>query len=228
MACGRGAERHQHTIPCQSSLANTTSTILTLLSTGANAKKSLPLIITLSSFDLYTSRPRQALLYVLLDAVQAGSYTPGLCVVGMTSRLDTTDLLEKRVRSRFGGRTINVWPEDMWVDVMKRTLLAGLFGEDTQAGKDFDEAWASEVETLCSDKKVLALLGDCKAISNDVRTLHRTLVSGQAWGCSAGQPQSSSRPLAAVPPRRGNLPLRAFALGFLPSPPALAVLFGAV
>jgi len=148
-----------------------------LLSTGSNSKKSLPLIITLSSFDLYTSRPRQALLYVLLDAVQAGSYTPGLCVVGMTSRLDTNDLLEKRVRSRFGGRTINVWPEDVWVDVMRRTLLTGLCHDASPQGKDFDKAWKDEVEAVCSDKKVLSLLEGWKNISNVVRSLFKAVVS---------------------------------------------------
>lgn len=141
------------------------------------------MIITLDSFDLYTSRPRQALLYVLLDAVQAGSYTPGLCVVGMTSRLDTTDLLEKRVRSRFGGRTINVWPEDVWLDVLKRTLQAGLSGDSSREGKEFDRAWQGEIESVCTDKKVLAMLEDWRGISNVVRTLHKTLVSGvvPAW-----------------------------------------------
>jgi origin recognition complex subunit 4 len=164
----------------QSSLSNTTSTILTLLSTGSNSKKSLPLIITLASFDLYTSRPRQALLYVLLDAVQAGSYTPGLCVVGMTSRLDTNDLLEKRVRSRFGGRIINVWPENVWVNVMRRTLLLAVCQETTGEGKAFDEAWKKEVKTVCADKTVLDMLEDRRSISNVVQTLYKTLVCSTA------------------------------------------------
>lgn len=137
------------------------------------------MIITLSSFDLFTSRPRQALLYVLLDAVQAGSYTPGLCVIGMTSRLDTTDLLEKRVRSRFGGRTINVWPEDVWIKVLKRTLLlAGLTKNvSNERGSQFEKAWKSEVEAICKHEKVLNLLEDTKAISNTVQSMYKIVVS---------------------------------------------------
>ncbi|UZJ53310.1 hypothetical protein CBS101457_002630 [Exobasidium rhododendri] len=168
-------ERRAVTNAVLSSLSNTTSTILTLLSTGSNSKKSLPLIITLSSFDLYTSRPRQALLYVLLDAVQAGSYTPGLCVVGMTSRLDTSNLLEKRVKSRFGGRIINIWPENVWVSVMKRTLLHGLCQQSDREGEAFDEAWKGEIKSICADKKVLNMLEDFKSTSNVVRTLYKTI-----------------------------------------------------
>jgi origin recognition complex subunit 4 len=157
---------------------------LTLLSTGSNSKKSLPLIVTLDSFDLYTSRPRQALLYVLLDAVQAGSYTPGLCVVGMTSRLDTTDLLEKRVRSRFGGRTINVWPEDVWTDVLEQTLMAGLCDDTSREGKLYDGAWRREVKAICTNKEVLGMLDDWKSVSNVVKTLFKTIVSAILPECN--------------------------------------------
>jgi origin recognition complex subunit 4 len=95
----------------------------------------------------------------------------------MTPRLDTTDLLEKRVRSRFGGRTINVWPEDVWTKVMRRTLLAGLTEDTSPEAKSFNKAWKQEVDTVCSDKKVLQVLDDRKTLSNVVRTLHNTTVS---------------------------------------------------
>lgn len=173
------AERQAVTSAILSSVTNTTSTILTLLSTGADSTKALPLIITLSSFDLYTSRPRQALLYVLLDAVQAGSYTPGLCVIGMTSRLDTTDLLEKRVKSRFGGRTINVWPEDVWTEAMQNALLAGLTDEQGAPKSDqaFNRAWRKEVGQFCRDERVIKLLEEAKNHSNTIKTLYKILVS---------------------------------------------------
>lgn len=72
----------------QASLATTTAHIISLLSNPSelsNARK--PLVISLDAFDLFTQRPRQALLYCLLDAVQAGSYPAGLAVIGLTSRL---------------------------------------------------------------------------------------------------------------------------------------------
>lgn len=97
----------------------------------------------------------------------------------MTSRLDTADLLEKRVRSRFGGRIINVWPEDVWIKLLKRTLLlAGLTKDDsTRRGKQFEKAWRSEVEAICQHEKVINFLEDTKAISNTVQTMFKTVVS---------------------------------------------------
>lgn len=163
----------------QSSLANTMSSIMSLLSpqdsttqpnsnqtsTPTNSKKdstskaSLPLIISLDSFDLFTSRPRQALLYCLLDTVQAGSYTSGLSVIGMTRRVDTVDLLEKRVKSRFSHRLIHVVPptseaEDCWKDIVRQAFLNPPKLLETESQDDesnseleiFRKAWRSEVE----------------------------------------------------------------------------------
>ena len=46
----------------------------------------------------------QALLYNLFDVMQSGDSV--LCVVGLTTRLDAVELLEKRVKSRFSHRHI--------------------------------------------------------------------------------------------------------------------------
>lgn len=159
-----------------SSLANTTSTILTLLSSEqAKSKSSLPLVIVLSSFDLYTTRPRQALLYVLLDAVQAGSYTPGLCVIGATSRLDTTDLLEKRVRSRFSGRIINVWANEKWPAVLQRTLKLGLQREHSKEAQQYNKALQDELQMIEKDADVNEMLSGWESMGNDIRSLYRVL-----------------------------------------------------
>lgn len=105
----------------------------------------------------------------------------------MTSRLDTTDLLEKRVRSRFGGRTINIWPEDVWLEVTKNALLAGLADDEyanmssEEEGKKFAQAWREEVDHVCSDKKVIAMLDEKREVSNVIRTLYSSLVSQAVW-----------------------------------------------
>lgn len=117
----------------------------------------------------------------------------------MTSRLDTTDLLEKRVRSRFGGRTINVWPENNWVEVLKRTFLNGLSGDTSREGREFDKAWTDEVEVLCEDKKVLRLLDDWKSISNVIRTLYKTIVSGCKLSRLQRMTDERSLPTLTVP-----------------------------
>ncbi|BBN01040.1 origin recognition complex subunit 4 [Marchantia polymorpha subsp. ruderalis] len=60
------------------------------------------LVFALEEFDLFAQRPKQCLLYNLLDAMQ--STTSQIAVVGISARLDADQLLEKRVRSRFSHR----------------------------------------------------------------------------------------------------------------------------
>lgn len=118
--------------------------MLASASSSATSSSARPLIITLDSFDLLTTRPRQALLYCLLDAVQSGSYRPGLAIVGMTRRPDTTDLLEKRVKSRFSHRIVQCYPPsalDEWKQLVGKALSAGE-GQDAQ----LDEAWGKDVQ----------------------------------------------------------------------------------
>lgn len=70
------------------------------------------IIVIIDEFDLFTEHARQALLYCLLDVVQSVQTGPvestprGVAVIGVTTRVDTLLLLEKRVKSRFSHR---VW-----------------------------------------------------------------------------------------------------------------------
>lgn len=66
------------------------------------------LIFIIEEFDLFCAHQNQTLLYNLFDVAQSAQ-TP-LCVLGVTSRLDVVELLEKRVKSRFSHRQISLWP----------------------------------------------------------------------------------------------------------------------
>ncbi|KAL7411941.1 origin recognition complex subunit 4 C-terminus-domain-containing protein [Mrakia frigida] len=83
----------------------------------APSKKAI--VIVLEEFDLFAGfgrGGRQMLLYCLLDVVQSIRPTlstttlssRGVAVVGLTSRVDTLHLLEKRVKSRFSHRIIRI------------------------------------------------------------------------------------------------------------------------
>ena len=65
-------------------------------------------IFILSEFHLFATHPRQTLLYNLFDLAQS-SRTP-LAVLGLTTRIDVIDMLEKRVKSRFGQRIVQLNP----------------------------------------------------------------------------------------------------------------------
>ncbi|KAI9671070.1 MAG: hypothetical protein M1831_005155 [Alyxoria varia] len=68
------------------------------------AAKSVLFILT--EFDLFASRPRQTLLYNLLDIAQ--SQKAPIAVLGLSTRIDVAEGLEKRVKSRFSHRYVHV------------------------------------------------------------------------------------------------------------------------
>jgi origin recognition complex subunit 4 len=61
-------------------------------------------IFVLDSFDLYTIKQKQGLLYNLLDTLQ-GSHAQA-AVIGLSNRHDCVELMEKRARSRFSYRKV--------------------------------------------------------------------------------------------------------------------------
>lgn len=71
-------------------------------------KAARSLIFTLSEFDLFASHTRQTLLYNLFDAAQA--QRAPIAVLGLTTRVDAADMLEKRVKSRFSHRFVQLGP----------------------------------------------------------------------------------------------------------------------
>lgn len=99
-----------------SSYADTMATLLALLShpeelfgasgnkEGVTAAKSI--VILLDEFDLFVTHPRQTLLYNLFDIAQARKAP--IAVIGLTTKVDVTEMLEKRVKSRFSHRYVYV------------------------------------------------------------------------------------------------------------------------
>lgn len=63
-------------------------------------------IFIMDEFDLFATHPRQTLLYNLLDIAQ--SRKAPIAVLGLTTRIDVTEALEKRVKSRFSHRYVHV------------------------------------------------------------------------------------------------------------------------
>lgn len=64
----------------------------------------LSTIIILEHFEQFTEHARQTLLYNLFDIAQ--SKKAPICVLGLTSRVDAYESLEKRVKSRFSHRVV--------------------------------------------------------------------------------------------------------------------------
>ncbi|KAI5239918.1 hypothetical protein E4T43_06409 [Aureobasidium subglaciale] len=91
--------------------ADTLTTLLALLShpeeLGRSAEQmTKSVIFVLDEFDLFTTHPRQTLLYNLFDIAQ--SRKAPIAVLGLTTRFDVVEQLEKRVKSRFSHRYVHL------------------------------------------------------------------------------------------------------------------------
>ncbi len=91
--------------------ADTLTTLLALLSHPSELSGAEPeqvaksVIFIMDEFDLFAGHPRQTLLYNLFDIAQ--SRKAPIAVLGLTTRVDVAESLEKRVKSRFSHRYIH-------------------------------------------------------------------------------------------------------------------------
>lgn len=91
------------------------------------------IIIVLDEFDLFASHPRQTLLYNLFDIAQARKAP--LAVLGVTTRVDVADNLEKRVKSRYSHRYVFL-PRPRTFDTFSEVCMAGLALEQDEIVED--------------------------------------------------------------------------------------------
>lgn len=130
------------------------------------------MIFVLDEFDLFAQHPKQALLYNLFDAAQSAQNP--MAVIGLTCRLDTLDLLEKRVKSRFSHRQIYLFPSSNFgefLDIAKETLM---LPEEYRGSKAFN----MDLEELFQNPTVNGILRRIFDISKDIRMFQKICVSG--------------------------------------------------
>ncbi|KAL8933062.1 MAG: hypothetical protein Q9211_005984 [Gyalolechia sp. 1 TL-2023] len=89
--------------------ADTLTSLLALLAhsgevEGQEDQMARSVIFVIDEFDLFATHPRQTLLYNLFDVAQ--SRNAPIAVLGLTTRIDIVESLEKRVKSRFGQRYV--------------------------------------------------------------------------------------------------------------------------
>jgi len=148
--------------------ADTLTTLLALLSHSAETGQSdadqvtKSVIFILDEFELFASHPRQTLLYNLFDIAQ--SRKAPIAVLGLTTRIDVAESLEKRVKSRFSHRyvhlslaksfaafeeicraSMSIRPSELSVEE-KAALSRHSIGDSTAA----TQAWNSLVEQMLS------------------------------------------------------------------------------
>ena len=103
-------------------------------------------VFVLDEFDLFTTHPRQTLLYNLFDIAQARKAP--IVVLGLTTRIDVVESLEKRVKSRFSHRYVHLsFPRSLpafW-EICKGSLLVDAEELDTEG---FDTSISGQDESV--------------------------------------------------------------------------------
>lgn len=150
------------------------SFLLQSMKTGDKTSK--PIIFILEEFDQFCGHRNQTLLYNLFDTAQSRAVP--ICVVGVSCQIDVTELLEKRVNSRFSHRHLNLMPFQEFKDyytVLKEMLRL----ENSSDGAD---EWNSSVETFLNNKDVIKFFETKvytfdKTISHMKRVLYLSLLN---------------------------------------------------
>jgi len=186
-----------------------------------------PTILVMDSFDLFAEHGRQALLYCLLDTAQscrAGTSTKGIAVVGVTSRVDTINVLEKRVKSRFSGRIMRTSGMDS-VTEWTRVVSGALLTNTPTKNEEWTKLWSTAVERFLEDRAVNEALSETYGLAKDVRVLCRIL-TGPISALTPDNPYpKSSTVLVGITDQR-SLPAFPF-LSSLPYP-AICLLIAAI
>lgn len=161
--------------------ADTLTSLLALLSqpeelpaSDTNRTTSRSVIFILEEFDLFTTHPRQILLYNLFDIAQ--SRKAPIAVVGLTTRIDIVESLEKRVKSRFSHRYVHVsHPKSLFAyrSIIRSFLLASAGDEDQSSTKtpalddlqnhysstfpQLHEVWSKYINHILSNPSILRI-----------------------------------------------------------------------
>ncbi|EGW32140.1 uncharacterized protein SPAPADRAFT_50729 [Spathaspora passalidarum NRRL Y-27907] len=136
----------------QRSISETFGNILSILQNsveGGPKEQRLSVIFVIDEFEKFTSNHKQTLLYNLLDLSQS-STTP-ICVIGLSTKVTTRELLEKRVSSRFSQRIISIMHESSLESYWKNAKLALTLKsrpKDSDQSINFSNGWNEYIENL--------------------------------------------------------------------------------
>jgi len=143
--------------------------LLASLKTG-DSSSSKPIVFILEEFDSFCSHKNQTLLYNLFDVAQSRAVP--ICVLGVSAQIDVTELLEKRVKSRFSHRHLYLWPPtevNNFIDLIHGFLTLNIEGS---------EEWDGQIKSLFGKKDTKALLSEILQVDKSIKTLKKFLFLG--------------------------------------------------
>jgi len=139
--------------------------LLSSLKSG-DPNNSKPIVFVLEEFHLFCSHHNQTLLYNLFDMAQTRA-TP-MVVIGISPELDVLESLEKRVRSRFNHRQIEMFPPKKFDDYFQ---IAKELLSPAKAGN----AWLKHITKMFEEKNLKQTLNRMYNINCSVANLKQLL-----------------------------------------------------
>ncbi|KAL8814106.1 MAG: hypothetical protein Q9191_008574, partial [Dirinaria sp. TL-2023a] len=154
--------------------------------------KSKAIVFVLNEFDLFASHPRQTLLYNLFDVAQS-SQAP-IAVLGLTTKINVVEMLEKRVKSRFSQRYVHLSLPKTF-STFNETCKAALLPPPPSLSARLQKP-DSELETLHEAwKTYITDLFSTPSMVTHLRTIYSTTASLQTFYSSALIPISLHSPI---------------------------------
>ena len=175
---GREMEVEDETMGARGNYADTLASLLALLShpsefstsEGNEDRTAKSVIFVMDEFDLFVFHPRQTLLYNLFDIAQ--SRKAPIAVLGLTTRIDVVESLEKRVKSRFSHRYVHLslpisfamfrdicksalTHQSSEIDVDTNTPITFRIQKNTDHFKTLLDAWSLYISALLDDNTIM-------------------------------------------------------------------------
>ncbi|KAG9564967.1 origin recognition complex, subunit 4, partial [Aureobasidium melanogenum] len=159
--------------------ADTLTTLLALLSHPEELGRSADqvtksVVFVLDEFDLFTTHPRQTLLYNLFDIAQ--SRKAPIAVIGTTTRFDVVEQLEKRVKSRFSHRYVHLSSAanlSAFREMCQNALLPSSAQDVSEEGK---KVWKEIVNDLFTTESFNTHLRGLYYLNKSVRAFHTSML----------------------------------------------------
>ncbi|KAI7221268.1 origin recognition complex, subunit 4 [Hortaea werneckii] len=179
--------------------ADTLASLLALLSHPAEQGReeaqdqvTKSVIFILDEFDLFASHPRQTLLYNLFDIAQ--SRKAPIAVLGLTTRVDVSESLEKRVKSRFSHRYVHLSLAKSFPAFVATCKAVVTFPEDDSsiATTEGLKKWKDTVEALFSEDGMQTHLRRIYYTTKSVSDFMASLLVPTAATFPADAPTSST------------------------------------
>lgn len=152
---------------------------------------SVPIFIILEDFDLFTQHTKQSLLYFLFSLCHSNEAK--MVIIGESSRFNCVELLEKRVKSRFSQRIVNL-NGFASLDIFRKVTLEWPFQQTTFLpfllnSPSINQLLMHEWQTTRNPKKIYAFFSKHLLQSGDQRDFEQYISSAafDYWKVLAGE-----------------------------------------